>query len=192
MGFLSTVKQIWDNFALWIACNKRKFFALMSIAVFGAILGIVMFCNCKQCWWCCNRLNYVRQIVCGKFVSVLLGMLLQTCLVLLLMLVANIRKQFQLLRYMVLFVGSVYVGAHMVCLFCLLGFGAVMYFVFYILPSFAILLCVSLCCGCPTEYCKTVCEVWHECKGNVFVICLLSAVRFLILFLLLRSFSGLF
>lgn len=190
MGFFSTTKQIFEDISLWISCNKRRFLLTILLALCGLILGVVIFCSCKQNWWCYNRCNYVQLLLSGNFFSVLLSALFHTCLVLGVMFASHLCKYTFLLKYLSLFIGCLYAGANLACILYYVGVVVVFFLVFYTSLMVIILMIPCFDLDCITEYRKSLLEIWMDCKRHTIVICLLSLARFLLLFFLLRPLSG--
>lgn len=190
MGFLKHIKQYWEDFTLWVELNKLKFLFTTLFALVALVAGCVIFANCKQGWWYANRCNHVQLLLCGNFFSTFLSLLFEAMLVLLLMYVSQIHKHLTVVSFLVVFIGGIYCGAHLACLFSCVGALALLFFVFYTALSLAILLIPCFVRCDPTEYCKTPCEILHDSKDGFFVVICLSILRILLLFLLLRPICG--
>ena len=186
MGFIKYIKQSWEDFTLWILSNKRKFAFLMLFAVASIVAGCVLFANCQQGWWYANRCEHVQLLLCGRFLPVLLSLLLEAVFLLLLMYVSQIQKYFASVSYIVLFVGGIYCGAHLASLFVLIGALSVLFLIGYTSISVVILLVPCFCEHNPTEYCKSSCEIWCDGKRAFCAVLFLSVLRILLLFLFLR------
>lgn len=190
MGFLSNFKQICEDFAIWRACNKGKFWATVFCALVSVVIGWVIFANCSGGWWYLNRCSYVELLVCGNFLPLLFSLLLQILLIIALTFAAHMHKYSHPLKYLTLVVGCIYVGAHLCCLFLQVKFVAVFYLIFYSLISVAMLAIVCYDNGYPTDYRKCFSEIWQDNQKQVFALLILFFVRFLLLFLLLRPLTS--
>lgn len=191
MGLFTSIKQCMEDFKLWLYQNKLKFIALVLIVVVAFVFGIVMFVN-NDGWWQQNRCKHINLLLYGNFFALFFDAIFQLCLLLLVLFLSCLHKHLQLIKYFALFVGGIYVGANVAGLFVAIGICATIYAVFYVLFSLTILLTLCLDNVYPTEYCKRIVEVFVDCKKQILLICSLSLMRFLLLFLILRPFSGVF
>ena len=191
MGLFYSLKQYMEDFKLWLYQNKLKFIALVLIVVVAFVFGIVMFVN-NDGWWQQNRCKHINLLLYGNFFTLFFDAIFQLCLLLLVLFLSCLHKHLQLIKYFALFVGGIYVGANVAGLFVAIGICATIYAVFYVLFSLIILLILCLDNVYPTEYCKRIVEVFVDCKKQILLICSLSLMRFLLLFLILRPFSGVF
>ena len=191
MGLFYSLKQYIEDFKLWLYQNKLKFIALVLIVVVAFVFGIVMFVN-NDGWWQLNRCKHINLLLCGNFFDLFFDAIFQLCMLLLVLFLSCLHKYLQLIKYFALIVGGIYVGANVAGLFVAIGICATIYAVFYVLFSLTILLLLCLDNVYPTEYCKRIVEVFVDCKKQILFICSLSLMRFLLLFLILRPFSGVF
>lgn len=189
MGFFSSLKQLWDDFCLWLTQNKLKFFSIAFVASVGFVLGIVLFANNGESWWYYNRCNYVHLLMWNGFLSVVFRLALQTALILAVTVLAQMHKYMRPICYVALFVGCIYSGANLACLFATIGFVGIFYILFYTLPSVAMLLLTCIDVTCATDYVKSVGETIRDCKKQLLAICFVSLARIFLLFLILRPLS---
>ena len=186
MGFIKYLKQLCEDFYLWISLNKFKMLTLLAVATCGLVLGGIIFANDTNSWWCVNRCNYVHIVVYGSFLSAFVQLLLQSCLLLLIMLLSQLHKYLYLTRYLALFVGCIYAGAHLNCMFAIGGLLGIAFLMLNTLFVVAILTLICFAEGYPTEYRKCLAEIWFDCKTQVITITVLAFARILLLFLLFR------
>jgi hypothetical protein len=191
MGLFTSIKQIMEDLKLWLFQNKLKFLALLLIFVIAFVFGIVLFAN-NDGWWYVSRCKQINLLVYGNFFSVLFNVVFQLCVVLLVLISSQIHKYLQLIRYFALFIGGIYVGSNIACLFATIGFCVTIYAILYVALFGAILIIVCLDTCHPTEYCKRLTEIVNDCKKQICLISILFFVKFLALFLILRPFSGVF
>ena len=191
MSFIKYLKQLYDDFLLWVSINKYKMLTLLAVATCGLILGAVTFANSPNSWWCVNRCNYIHIVVYGSFPSAFLRLFLQSCLLLILLLVAQMHKNLYLTRYLTLLVGCIYAGAHLNCMFSIGGLIGIAYLLFNTLFVVAILTLICFAEGYPTEYRKCLVEIWCDCKNHILSMVVLCFVRILLLFMLLRPICAL-
>lgn len=189
MGLFSSIKQLWDDFCLWLAQNKLKFFANLFVAIGGFVLGIVLFANNSESWWYYNRCDYVHLLMWNGFLSVLFRLTIQTALILVVTVLSQMHKYMRPICYVALFIGCIYNGANLACLFAVIGVVAILYIPLYTLPSVVMLLFACLNFSCVTDYVKSIAETIRDCKKQLFAICFVSLTRILLLFLILRPLS---
>ncbi len=189
MGLFSSIKQLWDDFRLWLVQNKLKFFVITFVAMAGFVLGIVLFANNRESWWYCNRCDYVHLLMWNGFLSVVFRLVVQTSLILAVVVLSQMHKYMRPICYVALFVGCIYSGANLACLFATIGFVAVFYLPLYTLPSVVMLLLSCLDVTCATDYVKSIGETIRDCKKQLIAICFASLTRILLLFLILRPLS---
>ncbi len=186
MGIFVCIRQYFDDLCIWIANNKRKFWACCIVALVGVAMGIVAFVNCSQNWWYHNRCNYLNLLVRGNFFLVLLSLISQTVVICVIVMASCAIKHLSILRILLIFTCSFYVGANMSCAFHLFGMVAIIFLLLYFLVE--ILCALSLCYtnNPSTDYFKSLCEVWQDSKSTLFCIVILNCVKLLLLFLILR------
>ncbi len=189
MGLFSSIKQHWDDFCLWLKLNKLKFFVDVFVASVGFILGIVLFVNNNESWWYYNRCDYVHLLMWKGFLSVLFRLVVQTASILVVVVLSQMHKYMRPICYVALFVGCIYSGANLACLFAVIRFIALLYLPLYTLPTVVTLLLACLNFSCSTDYVKCVGEIVGDCKKQLFAICFVSLARILLLFLILRPLS---
>lgn len=189
MGLFFSLKQLWDDFCFWIAQNKLKFFVIAIIATVGFVLGIVIFVNNSEGWWYFNRCDYVHLLMWNGFLSVAFRIAVQTVLILAVAVLSQMHKYMRPICYVALFVGCIYSGANLACLFATIGFVGIFYLFLYTLPSVAMLLLVCIDASCQTDYVKSIGESIRDCKKQLLDICFVSFGRILLLFLILRPLS---
>ena len=191
MGLLTSIKQIMEDLKLWLFQNKLKFLALLLIFVIAFVFGIVLLVN-NDGWWNVSRCKHINLLLYGNFFSVLFNAVFQLCVVLIVLISSQIHKYLQLIRYFALFVGGIFVGSNIACLFATIGFCATIYAILYVALFGSILIIVCLDTCHPTEYCKRLTEIIIDCKKQICLIGILFFVKFLALFLILRPVSGVF
>lgn len=190
MGLFSTIKQYIEDFKIWLMQNKLKFIAVLVLLLIGFTLGVFSVAGSTSNWWCVSRCDYIQLVLYGNFFAVLFRILLEVAIIVSFLFMSQLHKHLQPLKCFVLFVGGIYAGATTFCFFETLGLLAILYLLLYVSMVLCTLILICIKSYCPTEYCKSFDEIWSDSKVLVLAICLLTLVRIVLLFLILRPISG--
>ncbi len=188
MGFLTSCRQLVDDLLLVPKRHKLRAILCVCIVVIGFVLGIVV-ASTSQGWWHQNRVDYAKMLVTGNFFAIFVSLLVQLVVIVFALGSSCCIKYAMPLRYLSAFAMALYCGANLSCVFALVGLLGILYLLLFFL--WEIVVCLLFCwMECfPTDYLKTIREIWADCKGQVCAVCLITIAKILLLFVLLRPLS---